>query len=184
EDTMPLDGKALARACRGAAVTTAGQLCRAELDKFRAAAADGAPLTVACTQQAPLFAEVAEAGADISYVNIRETAGWSSEAAAAAPRRGASIAAAGEPPPELPCVSFESEGVILIYGRDEQAIEAGQLLKDHLDVTVLIKPPAEVTPPRVTDFPVVKGAIRSAKGHLGAFELTVDGYAQPAPSSR
>src|SRR5260370_1399933 len=38
--------------------------------------------------------------------------------------------------------------------------------------------------PRVTDFPVVKGAIRSAKGHLGAFEVTVDDYAQPAPSSR
>ena len=51
------------------------------------------------------------------------------------------------------------------------------LLKDHLDVTVLITPPADVTPPRVTDFPVVKGTIRSAKGHLGAFELTVDDYA-------
>ena len=34
--------------------------------------------------------------------------------------------------------------MILIYGRDEQAIEAGNLLKDHLDVTVLIKPPADV----------------------------------------
>ena len=74
--------------------------------------------------------------------------------------------------------------MILIYGRDEQAIEAGNLLKDHLDVTVLIKPPAEVAPPRVTEFPVVQGAIRSAKGYLGAFELIVDGYAQPAPSSR
>ena len=60
--------------------------------------------------------------------------------------------------------------MILIYGRDERAVEAGNLLKDHLDVTVLIKPPAGVTPPRVTDFPVVKGAIRSAKGYLGAFE--------------
>ena len=51
-------------------------------------------------------------------------------------------------------------------------------------MTVLIKPPADVTPPRVTEFPVVRGSIRSAKGHLGAFELTVDSYAQPAPSSR
>ena len=49
---------------------------------------------------------------------------------------------------------------------------------------MLITPPADVAPPRVTDFPVVKGTIRSAKGHLGAFELTVDDYAQPAPSSR
>src|SRR5262249_10291441 len=93
-------------------------------------------------------------------------------------------AAAAEPAPELAYVSVTSEGVILIYGRDEQAIEAGNLLKDHLDVTVLIKPPAAIAPPRVTDFPVVRGAIRAAKGHLGAFELTVDDSAHPAPSSR
>jgi ferredoxin len=36
----------------------------------------------------------------------------------------------------------------------------------------------------VTEFPIVKGTIRSAKGHLGAFELTVDDYAFPAASSR
>ncbi len=30
----------------------------------------------------------------------------------------------------------------------------------------------------------MKGTIRAAKGYLGAFELTVDDYAQPAPSSR
>jgi ferredoxin len=57
-------------------------------------------------------------------------------------------------------------------------------LKDHLDVTVLIKQPGGLTPLRVTEFPVVKGVIRSAKGHLGAFELTVDDYAAPNPSSR
>ena len=41
-----------------------------------------------------------------------------------------------------------------------------------------------MAPPRVTDFPVVKGTIRQAKGVLGAFEVTVDDYAAPAPSSR
>ena len=185
EDTMPLDIGAIKRGCRGASVLTAHQLCRAELDKFRAAAAGGEPLTVGCTQEAPLFAEVAEtSAADIKYVNIRETAGWSADAAAAGPKMAALIAAAAEPAPEIPFVSFTSEGVILIYGRDEQAVEAAGLLKDHLDVTVLIKPPADVAPPRVTDFPVVKGTIRQAKGYLGTFEIIVDDYAQPAPSSR
>ena len=181
---MPLDAAAVTRGCRGAKVTTARQLCRAELDKFRTAAAAGAPLLVGCTQEAPLFAEVAESGSDITYANIRETAGWSKDAGAAGPKMAALLAAAAEPVPEIPFVSFTSEGVVLIYGRDEQAIEAANLLKNHLDVTVLIAPPAAVTPPRVTDFPVVQGTIRSAKGHLGAFELTVDRYAQPAPSSR
>jgi ferredoxin len=57
-------------------------------------------------------------------------------------------------------------------------------LKDHLDVTVLITQPAAIAPPRTTEFPVVKGTIRSAKGQLGGFEMVVDDYAAPAPSSR
>jgi ferredoxin len=185
EDTMPLDLGALKRACRGSEVTPARQLCRAELERFRAAASSGTPLTVGCTQETPLFAEVAwESGADIRYANIRETAGWSKDAAAATPKIAALIAMAAEPSPEIPFVSYESEGVILIYGRDERAIEAADLLKDHLDITVLIRPPAAVMPLRVTEYPVVKGLIRAAKGHLGAFELTVDDFAQPTPSSR
>ena len=128
----------------------------------------------------------AEAGrtAPITYANIRETAGWSRDAADAGPKMAALLAAAAEPMPPVPIVSLESEGVILIYGRDERAVEAGNLLKDHLDVTVLIKPPAAIAPPRSTEFPVAKGTIRAAKGHLGAFEITVDDFAQPAPSSR
>jgi ferredoxin len=187
EDTMPLDERAVKRACRGAEVKAAHQLCRAELETFRKAAATGAPLTVACTQEAPLLSEVAEDGdrdVDIRFVNIRETAGWSKDAKAAGPKIAALIAAAAEPAAAVPFVSFTSDGVILIYGRDEAAIEAADLLKDHLDVTVLMRPPAELTPPRTSEFPVVKGTIRAAKGHLGAFELMVDDYAQPAPSSR
>src|SRR6202008_3955228 len=49
---------------------------------------------------------------------------------------------------------------------------------------VLIEPPAAIAPPRVTDFPVAKGQVRNARGHLGAFEVMVDDFAQPAPSSR
>src|ERR1700736_2209843 len=172
EDTMPLDAEAVRRGCRGSQVTTARQLCRSELERFRSAAADGDPLIVACTQEAPLFSEVAEgheSGADIRYVNIRETAGWSTEAANASAKVAALIAAAAEAAPEIPVVKFDSEGVTLIYGRDEKAIDPANLLKQHLDVTVLIKPPAALQPTAVTEFPVAKGEIRSAKGHLGAF---------------
>ncbi len=187
DDTMPLDGDAVARVCRGADVIEGRQFCRAELERFRKIAAGGAPLTVACTQEAPLFAEVAGeikgAGA-IDFVNIRETAGWSKDAKAAGPKMAALIAAAAEPTPEVAFVPLTSDGVTLIYGKDEQAIEAAKLLQNHLDVTVLIKPPGELSPQPVTEFPVVTGSIRQAKGHLGAFELTVDDYAAPAPSSR
>jgi ferredoxin len=183
DDTMSLDAPRVGRVCRGATVATAHQLCRAELERFRAAATAGAPLTVGCTQEAPLFAETAP-DADIVFANIRETAGWSADAAAAGPKAAALIAAASEPMPPTPLVSLESEGVILIYGRDEKAIEAAGLLKDKLDVTVLLTKPGDVAPPRVTDVPIVTGTIAAAKGHLGAFELTIDGYAAALPSSR
>jgi ferredoxin len=187
EDTMPLDDGAVRAGCRGAKVTTARHLCRAEIERFRAMAQNADPLTIACTQESALFDEVAtDAGRTglITYANIRETAGWSADAAGAGPKMAALLAAAAEPMPSVPVVNLESEGVILIYGRDERAVEAGNLLKEHLDVTVLIKPPAAVSPPRSTEFPVAKGTIRAAKGHLGAFEITVDDFAQPAPSSR
>jgi ferredoxin len=101
----------------------------------------------------------------------------------AGPRMAALLAAAAEPMPEVPLVVLKSAGVVLIYGCDEHAIEAGHLLEEYLDVTVLITPPAAVIPQRRSDFPVASGAIRLAKGHLGAFEITVDDFAQPEPSS-
>ena len=187
EDTMPLDGNAVRRVCGDSVVIEGRNLCRSELDKFRKVAADGGDILVACTQEAPLFTEAADeidgAGA-ITFVNIRETAGWSADAKASGPKMAALIAAAAEPATAYPWVSLSSDGVALLYGNDERVLEAAQLLKDHLDVTVLIKRPAGMAPVRVTEFPIVKGSIRSAKGHLGAFELAVDDYAAPSPSSR
>jgi ferredoxin len=185
EDSMPLDASAVRKVCRDSVVVEGRQLCRAELERFRKMAGSGEPLVVACTQEAPLFTEVAgEAGGDITFVNIRETAGWSKDAKAAGPKMAALIAAAAEPSPDTSFVTFNSDGVTLLYGKDEQVIEAAHLLKDHLDVTVLIKQSNGVAPLRATEFPVVKGTIRQAKGYLGAFDITVDDFAAPNPSSR
>lgn len=186
EDTMPQAAAAVRRACPGAKVSEGRQFCRAELERFRTAAQGREPLTVSCTQEAPLFGEVAaELGVPApAFVNIRETAGWSSEAREALPKMAALLAAAAEPTPATPVVALKSDGVALLYGKDERIIEAAQLLKEHLDITVLLMPGAAPAPPRVTEFPVVRGFIRNAKGALGGFEVTVDGYATPQPSSR
>jgi ferredoxin len=186
DETMPLDGAALASGC-GGTPHTATQLCGRELDRFKALVATGSPITVGCTHQAPLFSEIGEEqGAEerVTYVNVREMAGWSKDARAAGPKMAALLAAATESTPPVSLVSFESEGVALIYGRDETAIEAGRRLAAHLDVTVLLTKPAEVAPPHATEYPVLKGTIVSATGHLGAFGLRIDDYAVPAPSSR
>ena len=185
EKTMPLDVPAINRGCAGK-ITQANQLCGLELDRFKQALADGAPITVACTQEAPLFREVAEdfPQAQLTFANIREAGGWSNDAAAAGPKAAALIAAAQEDMPPISMVTLESSGVALIYGRDEVAIEAAQRLADRLDITVLLSKPGDVTPRRSNEFPVLKGTIRNARGHLGAFELGIDDYALPLPSSR
>ena len=185
EDTMHLDAAAVKRGCRNSEIETFRQLCRAELDRFRSAAKTDGSLVVGCTQEAPLFTdEAGERSGDISFVNLRETAGWSSEGSRAGPKMAALLAAASEPTPDFPLLTLSSEGVILIYGRDEAAIEAGKLLADHLDVTVMMTKPAQIIPLATTTFPIVKGTVRNAGGHFGAFELTIDDYAMPRPSSR
>jgi hypothetical protein len=79
EGTMPLDGKALAKVCGTSdAGEISTQLCRAEIGRFHTALKAGEPLTVACTQESPLFDEqraALQSTTPVTYVNIRETAG-------------------------------------------------------------------------------------------------------------
>ena len=86
EQSMPLNLDALTKAAKGARLVSAKHLCGPELDLFRKAASSGR-VTVACTAQRALFEDVADAdtlGASLTFVNIRETAGWSTEATKAA----------------------------------------------------------------------------------------------------
>lgn len=183
---MSLDAAAIRRGCPNSEVKSFRHLCGAELDHFRTmAAATEGELIVACTQQAAQFSDEAGERSDaIGFVNIRETAGWSRDGACTGAKMAALLASASIPAPDYPLVTLSSEGVILIYGRDEAAIEAGRLLADHLDVTVMLKQLDDTVPPLATVFPIVKGTIRAAKGYFGAFELVIDDYARPRPSSR
>lgn len=182
EGTLPLTPEAL-----GATGKPAHQLCRAQLDRFRSALGDFATVTVACTQEAPLFAEVARDDGftgTLRFANIRETAGWSDQGAQATPKMAALLAMAEIAPTPYDIISLDSDGVTLILGRDEVALNTARDLSELLDITVLLAPGADVAPPRQTTWPVLQGRIGAAKGHLGAFELTVNAYAGPAPSSR
>ncbi|GLR83633.1 4Fe-4S binding protein [Bradyrhizobium iriomotense] len=182
---MGLDTAAIRRGCPNCEIKTFRHLCGAELDHFRTAAKAEGALTIACTQQAAQFTEEARERPDgIRFANVRETAGWSRDGANAGPKMAALLAAAAISAPDYPLVTLTSDGVVLIYGRDEAAIEAGRMLADHLDVTVMLKQPTDITPPATTVFPIVKGTIRNARGHFSAFELTIDDYARPRPSSR
>lgn len=192
ERTMTLDGRAVARACgAGDGEKPATQLCRAQIDEFRAAVREVDKLLVACTQESPLFGELADEiaaesddAAAVGYVNIREQAGWSRDGASATPKIAALLAEAALDIPPTPTVSVTSNGVCLVYGRDETALEAARQLSTRLDVTLLLIGGAQLLPPPRMAVPVFRGRIVAARGHIGAFEITVDDYAPARVSAR
>jgi len=187
EQTMPLDGKALAKACGLDGLEINSQLCRSQLGNFQRAVIGDQPVVVACTQEAPLFEEVradSNTNASLSFTNIRERAGWSEEAGAATPKIAALLAEAALDIPPTPAMTLTSRGTTLIYGRDEKAIAAARQLAGRLDVTVLLTEPGDIPPPSVVDVPIFRGTIKGARGRFGAFELAISGYAAAVPSSR
>jgi hypothetical protein len=183
EDTMQPDGGAVAKACKGATIKGANHLCRSEAGVFVELAAKTGRLVIGCTQEAPLFQDLADdssSQATLSFVNIRETAGWSTEGKNAGAKMAALIAAASVDPPPVPAVTLTSEGVALILGRGQEAVDAAAKLAGRLDVTVILTSTDGVIPPGKAEFPIRQGRARSATGWLGAFEVVIDRYAEPA----
>ena len=186
EGSMPLDAAALARALGTAAEPIVHhQLCRRQIDAVRAEAARGTDLLIACTQEAPLFAEtLAAAGAFATYVNIRERAGWSDEGAEAIPKVAALLAEAAELVAPATTVTTLSQGRCLVLGAGEVAMAAAGQLADRLSVTLLLSDAGDVLPPSRVAFPILAGTVRAASGHLGAFTLEFLGLRAMRVSSR
>jgi ferredoxin len=176
--TMPLDGKTIAGALALDAVPhVESELCRRHVAAFEAAAKNGDDLLVACTQEAPLFRELHEefkAAGAISFVNIRETAGWSRESQQAAPKIAALLAAAqlSEPEP-VAVVSYRSGGDLLIVGPGAAAIAWADQLAEQFSVCALMTDGWGELPSE-RRYPVFSGKVHELKGYLGAFEVAWD----------
>ena len=118
--TVALDAKALASALKlKEPLQVHDQLCRRDVGAFQAALGDP-DVIVACTQEAPLFGELAAgtgSQAKLQFVNVREQAGWSNERAKTMPKIAALVAMAALPEAEpAPAVEFKSAGQVLIIG--------------------------------------------------------------------
>jgi ferredoxin len=161
-------------------------LCRAETAAFEKALADPSPLCVACTQEAPLFAEIAsEAGRDdVTFLDIRESAGWSAEASKSLPKMAALIAAATTPSVPARLRTIESDGFCLVIGSGQAAFEAAARLDRSLSVSLLLTDADDLVLPSTRDFPIFTGRVVAARGAFGAFELTIDRHAALSPSAR
>lgn len=187
EQTMKLDGKELAsRLGVAGALPVNTQLCRAQLANYQAALETGQPLIVACTQEAPLFQEVSQehGNTGVTFVNIRENAGWSEASENALPKMAALIAAAAYEGKPTGLTTLHSDGVCLVYGSGQAALDVAQQLADRLSVSVVLPNPADAIPPGVVNVPIHRGRIVKASGRLGKFEIVLEDYAPVRPSSR
>ncbi|MDP1999017.1 MAG: 4Fe-4S binding protein [Rhodoferax sp.] len=172
--TMPLDPRSLGAALNET-LTLHSTLCRREAGAFEAALKSGEDVVVACTQERRLFTELANGAnstAPIRFVNIRETGGWSRDAASASPKIAALLAAAHLPDPEpVATVTYKSAGRVLIIGQLGAAERAAELLGDDLDVTLFTQGAGDAGAAQERRYPVLGGKIESLTGWLGAFEL-------------
>lgn len=184
---MEIDGEKLKSCLSGEGeLTVFSHLCRAQVEAYDRAVDSNEPLLVACTQEAPLFREVADekGGRDIVFTNIREYAGWSEAGRKALPKMAALLAAAAYESEPVGTAPVESRGICLVYGSGQAAMDVAEQLSSRLSVSLLLREAEDVMPPSVVNVPIYKGRISAAKGSLGHFEITVDGYAPATPSSR
>ena len=172
---MPLQPRTLGAAL-DENLTLHSLLCRREAGAFQKAIQSGEDVVVACTQEKRLFAELAQqtegATSVIKFVNIRETGGWSKDAASASPKIAALLAMAHLPDAEpVPTVTYKSAGRLLIIGELDAAERAAELLSDALDVTLFSLGAGQGGGAQERRYPVLAGQIRQLTGWLGAFEL-------------
>ena len=173
---MPMAPQALGAAL-DEPLTLHTTLCRRDIGALEHALGHNDPVVVACTQEARLFGEVAAqhvagAAVPIRFVNLRETGGWSKDAAQATPKMAALLAAARLPEPEpVPTVSYHSAGRVLIIGPLDAAERAAALLADALDVTLFSTAPGADGGMQTRRYPVLAGKLEQLTGWLGAFEI-------------
>ncbi|MCR9255225.1 MAG: 4Fe-4S binding protein [Alphaproteobacteria bacterium] len=182
--TQSLDPEAIGAASGLACSKLYTGLCTSQIADAAEAIKDGDAI-IACQQERQRFEELAdELGVDApGFVDLRDRAGWSDHGADAAPKMAALAAEALIVAPAPKTMDVASEGVCLVVGGGEVAVEAARALSDHLSVTLLLSGDADVLP-LSRDFEVVRGTLAQAKGALGNFSVRIDGFQEMEPGGR
>ncbi len=181
--SQTLDTTALAEATGLDVRKACSALCTKEIEKAAAALGEGDVL-FACAQEARTFEALAdELGVSAPpTLDLRDRAGWTADAASTTPKMAALIAEAALPAPGEKTVDVVSEGLCLILGPADIALDAAAKLSEHLGVTVLLESAADL--PDTRAFDVVVGSLKSATGALGQFNVRIDALQTIEPGGR
>jgi ferredoxin len=174
-NTMPLDGAAIGSALGEGPLPVASQLCRREVGQYLQVLEGGERIVVGCTQEEPLFRELAEMKSTVAplrFVNLRETGGWSEEARHTTPKMAALLAAAKLPDAEpVPEVEYNSEGRVLLLGPARRVLPWARRLERQLQVSVLLTDGDDAALAGHA-WPSFSGSAPRVQGWLGAFQVS------------
>ncbi|MFT7595866.1 MAG: ferredoxin [Paracoccaceae bacterium] len=158
-------------------------LCTTQVDAAAKALATG-EVIIACQQEHAVFADLAEeiAAPPPGFVDIRDRAGWSDQAANAGPKMAALVAEALLPAAQVRALDVVSEGVCLIAGPGAAIVPLAEQLAGLLAVTALITDDADLPDSRAFD--AARGRLKQVHGALGGFDVVIDGLQEMQPGGR
>ncbi|WP_137700717.1 4Fe-4S binding protein [Marimonas lutisalis] len=181
--SQTIDAKGLAETTGLDVPRACSALCTTQIDKAADALAKGNAI-FCCTQEGRVFEALADE-LDLPappLLDIRDRAGWTADEAPTLPKMSALVAEALLPASPQKSVDVISEGLCLILGPGDVALEAAHTLKDHLGVTVLLSEAGDL--PDTREFDIVIGRLRRASGALGQFSVVIDSLQQVQPGGR
>ncbi|SIS51029.1 4Fe-4S binding protein [Paracoccus saliphilus] len=181
--SQTIDAKALSQATGLDIRSPCSALCTTQLQHASDALTDG-DVIFCCAQESRSFETLAEElGVDPApMLDLRDRAGWSDDPASKLPKMTALIAEAMLPAAPEKAMDVLSEGLCLILGPSQIALEAAAQLSDYLGVTVLLEDTEDI--PDTRSFDVIAGNLRQASGALGGFRVVIDALRQLEPGGR
>ncbi len=158
-------------------------LCTAQIDQAAKYIKAGDAI-IACLQERVIFEELADElqVSPPEFVDIRDRSGWTENGAEAGPKMAALVSDAQLLGPPEKSVDVISEGLCLIIGAPEVALDAAEKLSEALSVTVLLTNPIEA--PLSRGFDLTSGQLKSASGSFGNFTIRIDAFQGLDPSGR
>ncbi|MCA0942196.1 4Fe-4S binding protein [Salipiger pacificus] len=181
--SQSIDAEALAKATGFEVAPPCKALCTSQIERAAKGLTQG-NVVLCCTQESRTFEALAEEleVEPAPLLDLRDRAGWSADRASKLPKMSALAAEAMLPAVPEKTLDVISEGLCLILGAPEVALEAAAQLAPHLGVTVLLESAEDL--PDTRAFDVITGRLRKAQGALGQFKVTIDALRQVEPGGR
>ncbi len=158
-------------------------LCTTQISVVAEALTEGDAI-ICCAQETLRFDALAEdmGVPPAPVLDLRDRAGWTADAGSLVPKMSALAAEALLPAATAKSLDVISEGLCLIIGKSEVALQTAEQLKDHLGVTVLLEDVNDI--PDIHEYDVIIGKLRRASGALGQFEVVIDALQMIEPGGQ